>query len=284
MKPSRVVVVGAGVGGIAAAIRLAGAGHAVTVLERSLHIGGKLAGHSADGFTWETGPSLLTLPEVFDELCAMAGTRLADVVDLVRLDPSNRYHFADGSTFSTRDDALATRAEVVALSPGSGPSWDRWAERSTRVWRTASRTFFAGPIEDPRQLLRRMRSPRDLFAIDPLPTLHQRAAATFADPRLVQWACRYATYAGSDPWRVPATLGCIPHIEQEHGCWAIRGGLGRLASALADVARTLDVEIVTGEEVTSIDVERGRVTGVTSGLAGRRAADVIVADVNGPYQ
>ncbi len=280
-----VAVVGGGVGGLAAAIRLAAAGHDVELLERSGQVGGKLGRHQAAGFTWETGPSLLTLPGVFDDLLVLAGTTLASACAPVRLDPACRYHFADGSSFATRDDPDATRAAVEALSPGSGPAWDRWQRRAARVWSTAERTFFAGPIEDPLALVRRMRSPLDLLAIDPLPTLHQRASRTFTDPRLVQWACRYATYAGSDPWRVPATLGCIPHVEQAYGCWALPGGLARLAEALGAAATALGATVRTGTEVAAVvaDGPGGRVSGVRLASGEVVAADVVVADVDASH-
>ena len=283
--PRSVVVVGGGVGGLAAAIRLAAAGHAVRLLERSPRVGGKLGSHAAAGFRWETGPSLLTLPAVFDDLLGLAGTSLAAACRPVRLGQTCRYHFADGSSFTTWDDPAATRAAVEAMAPGSGPAWDRWGRRAARVWTTAERTFFAGPIEDPRALLGRMRSPLDLLAVDPLPTLHQRAAGTFSDPRLVQWACRYATYAGSDPWRVPATLGCIPHIEQAFGCWALVGGLATLADALAAAAVSLGAEVETGAEVVAIlaDGPGGRVTGVRLASGETVAADVVVADVDAAH-
>jgi phytoene desaturase len=280
---SSAIVIGAGVGGLAAAIRLAHAGHDVTVVERSAVIGGKLANRTVDGFTWETGPSLLTLPQVFDDLFALGGTSLAAEVDLVRLDPATRHHFADGSTFDARSDPAATREEVERLSPGSGDDWERWHRRAAAVWSTAERTFFSGPIEDPRELVGRMRSPADLLAIDPLPSLHGRATETFHDPRLVQWACRYATYAGSDPWRVPATLGCIPHIEQAYGCWAIRGGLGRLAEALGRLAVRLGVDVRTDAEVTAITTVDGRASGVRLADGQVVAAPTVVADVDAAH-
>jgi phytoene desaturase len=278
-----VVVVGGGVGGLAASIRHAAAGHDVTVLERAEEVGGKLGERTVDGFRWETGPSLLTLPQVFDDLCALAGSTLAAEVDLLRLDPVTRYDFADGATLVTRDDAAATRAAVVSMSPGSGADWDRWSARSARIWATAERTFFAGPIESPRDLLGRMRSPLDLLAIDPVPSLHARAARTFQDPRLVQWACRYATYAGSDPWRAPATLACIPHIEQAHGCWAVRGGLANLGRALGRIAARLGVDVRTGSDVSAVTHDGSRVTGVQLGDRGPLSSDVVVANVDAAH-
>lgn len=276
----RVAVVGAGVGGLAAAIRLAAAGHEVTVLERSGVAGGKLASYERDGFRFETGPSLLTLPAVFDELLALAGMRLADPL---ALDPTCTYRFADGTGFRTRRTLDETVAEVERLVPGSGTGWRAFHERGRRVWEVSERTFFAGPIESPTSLLSRMRSPGDLLAIDPFPSLGRRAARTFDDHRLREWAGRYATYAGSSPYRAPATLSCIPFIEQEHGCWYLPGGLPTLATALEQAAAKLGVVVRTGEEVTSIRVAGSRVAGVELSDGRYEPAEVVVSDVDADH-
>jgi phytoene desaturase len=275
-----VVVVGGGVGGLAAALRLRAAGHEVTLLERNEVVGGKLAAHRADGFTWDTGPSLLTLPHVFDDLLGTVGTSLAEVVDLRRLDPVCRYRWPDGSGFDHRAGLDDSVAEVDAMAPGEGAAFRRYLDRSRRVWETAERTFFAGPLESPLQLARRMRSPRDLLAIDPLRTLHQRASATFGDPRLVQWADRYATYSGSSPFTAPATLGCIPWIEQHHGAWYVSGGLASLATALTSVAVRAGVTVHTGAEVIAVEADADRVRGVLLADGTGFGADVVVANVD----
>jgi phytoene desaturase len=279
---AEVAVVGGGVGGMAAALRLRAAGHAVVLLERDRALGGKLAARSAGGFTWDTGPSLLTLPHVFDDLLAVAGTRLDEVVALERLDPICRYRWPDGTGFDHRAGLEEAAAEVEAMAPGEGAAFRAYLGHARTIWETAERTFFAGPLESPASLVRRMRSPRDLVAIDPLRTLHARARASFSDPRLVQWAGRYATYSGSSPLRAPATLGCIPWIEQHHGAWYVRGGLARLAGALGGVLAGAGVEVRTGPaaEVAAVEADGEAVRGVR--LAGGEVvgADVVVANVD----
>ncbi|MDE0803038.1 MAG: phytoene desaturase family protein [Acidimicrobiales bacterium] len=275
-----VVVVGAGVGGLAAAIHVAASGHDVTVVERLDHVGGKLDHRSAAGFTWETGPSLLTLPDVFRGLAGVAGHDLDDLVDLVRLDPICRYRFADGTGFDHRADAVDAAAAVEALSPGAGPKFDDFLDRARTVWEVSERTFFAGAMTSPLRLLRRMRSPRDLADIDPLRSLHARAAATFDDSRLVQWADRYATYSGSSPYDAPATLGCIPHLEQHLGAWYVRGGLARLADALARIAADLGVEVRTRCDVDRITHAGDGVTGVRLADGEHLAADAVIANAD----
>ncbi len=277
-------MVGGGVGGLAAAIRLASAGHRVTVLERNDAMGGKLATRERDGFSFEIGPSLLTLPEVFSELFELVGSSLADAVELVRLDPICRYRFADGSTFDTRSCARDTEAGIEAFSPGSGSAWRALLERGQVTWDVAERTFFAGPMGSPIDVARRMQSLRDLARIDGIRTLHHTAERTFPhDARLVQYIERYATYSGSSPYQAPATLACIPAIEQHHGAWYVRGGLGRLAAALVSAAEGLGATMRTESDVTSVVSRDGRVAGVRLADGQHLPADIVVADVDAQH-
>ncbi len=275
-----VVVVGAGVGGLAAAIRIGAAGHDVTVLDRLDRAGGKLAEHHADGFTWETGPSLLTVPEVFAELAAVAGRDLDDLVTLRRLDPICRYRFPDGSGFDHRADPADAIREIETFSPGQGEAWRAFMERARTIWDVSQRSFLAGAMASPLDLASRSGRPRDLLDIDPFRTLHGRASATFDDERLVRYADRYATYSGSSPYRAPATLACIAHVEQDLGAWYVDGGLGRLADALVELAAGVGVDIRTGTDVASIIQEGERVAGVRTADGERIAADAVVANVD----
>jgi len=256
-----VVVVGAGVGGLSAARRLQALGHDVVVFERNDVPGGKLASRTIDGFTWDTGPSLLTLPQWFD----------VDLGDAVRLDPICRYRWTDGAGFDHRASLVDARAEVErAFGAGAGDRFERFLDHGRRIWEVAERTFFAGPMAGPLSLTRRMRSPLDLLAIDPLTTLHRRATQVLGEPHLVDWADRYATYSGSSAHRAPATLACIAWVEQAFGAWHVPGGLASIAGRLAE---GLDVRCSTPVE----RIEEGAVL-----LAGgeRVRADVVVANVD----
>lgn len=267
-------------GGLAAAIRLAASGHAVALFERNAELGGKLAVRRNDGFTFDVGPSLLTLPGVFDDLLRRAGTSLAAEVPLVRLDPAMRYRFADGAGFDAHDRVDDTVDSIEAMSPGSGEEYRAFLDRARRTWEVAQRTFFAGPMTSPAELARRLRTPSDLVAIDGVRTLAERAGRSFTDPRLRRFVGRYATYTGSSPYEAPATLACIPWIEASQGCWYVSGGLGALRDALVRAATTVGVQMRTGTEVVRVDAGTELVRGVTLADGEGVSADVVVSDVD----
>lgn len=279
----RAIVIGAGIGGLCAAIRLAASGHDVSVLERNPTVGGKLATLEEGGYTFDLGPTLLTLPHVFDEVFRLAGSTLDDEVDLVRLDPQFRYRWPNGSTLDVPDDAAATPSAVEALSPGQGESWRTFAAHTERIWNTAERTFLAGPMASPLSLLSRMRTPTDLRRIDGTRTLAKLSEATFDDPRLRQLVNRYATYSGSSPFLAPATLSCISHVEQAFGCWHVRGGLGRLRDALEAAASRVGVDVRRSTDVGGVMADGGRVRGVALADGGVEPADVVVSNVDAAH-
>jgi phytoene desaturase len=207
---------------------------------------------------------LITLPHLFD-------ARVRDRLTMVRLDPQFQYFWRDGDTLTVAD-AGTDRA-----------GYREFVSRGRRIWDISERTFFAGPMSNPLSLVRRMRSPRDLVEIDAMRTLARAAADTFTDPHMRQWAGRYATYSGSSPFRVPATLACIPAVESQYGCWYPLGGLGALRDALVDSAAAAGADLRTGAEVTRVAVAGGRVSGVELADGTRLATDVVIANIDAEY-
>jgi phytoene desaturase len=266
----RTVVVGAGVAGLACAIRLAEAGHQVTVFEQADRVGGKLGSLTRQGFRFDTGPSLLTLPEVF------AGTDglipgLAD--HLVRLDPVVRHVFPDGVVLDSTSDSAAMAEHVrSALGERAARDWQRIWARAGRIWEASWRHVLRNPRPAP--LLQAWRL-RDLAAIRPGTTL--RGATRGLDPRLRMLFDRYATYTGSDPRHAPAALLAIPYAELTHGGWYVRGGLSRLADLLHARAAALGATVHTGVRVSAIVPGPGRVRGVRLADGTRVEADAVVA-------
>ena len=276
---ARVVVVGAGVGGLAAAARLAAGGHRVELHERAETHGGKLGEYQRDGFRFDTGPSLLTLPQVFTDLFATTGG-WPDGLAFEPVDPVCGYRFADGTRLDVPHDPAAVPAAIdAALGAGCGAAWQALYDRSDRLWDLVHEPVLHRPLRA-RDLARFSLRLRDLGLIAPWRTLRGLGEAMLPDPRLRAWLDRYATYSGSDPRRTPSVLSVTPYVEQRFGAWWVPGGLRRLGDALIERCGVLGVAVHLGSEVDEVIVESGRVSGVR--LVGGRAvpADVVVSDAD----
>ncbi len=281
---ARVVVVGAGIGGLAAAARLATLGHDVTVLEAAATVGGKvgLFEHrtSAGTFRFDTGASMLTMPEVFTDLFADTGDALESTLTLRALDPFVRYRFGDGSVLTTTRDLDEQEARFdYALGSGSGAAWSTLIARGSRIWDAVERPVLGRPLSA-RHVARRLAHLGDLTAVAPGRTLRHVARQTLTDPRQQMILERYATYTGSDPRRAPAALSVIPYLEHAFGIWYVEGGLRRLVDALE--ARVLErgAIIRTNARVAAVSTVAGRVDAVHLVDGSAMHADVVVANAD----
>jgi len=280
------VVIGAGLGGLAAAIRLAHAGHHVTVFEQAPALGGKLGRFERDGFAFDTGPSLLTWPDVWRDLFAQTGEPLETLTDIVSVDPAFRYRFPDATVLDVPNASPAGLAQALdtTLGPGTGRQWSRFMSRAERIWEAARGPFLTSPLDGPASLVRQARRIDDLVTIAPWRSLRDMGSHYLRDPRLRMVLDRYATYAGSDPRRAPAALATIPYVEQTFGAWYLPGGLHRLAELLGERAQALGVSIRTGSDVREVMVKdvpgpRGwRAVGVRLADRTKVHADLVVAN------
>lgn len=284
MADARVVVVGAGVGGLAAAIDLAARGLDVTVLEKAAAPGGKMrAVEVAPGMAVDAGPTVLTMRWVFESLFDAAGLSFADRVPTRRASVLAR-HAWDGD--AARLD-LHARVEDSAAAIGAfaGATEARrfldFMHRAAGIYRTLEGPFMRASCDSPLALVRAvgLTRLRELWGITPFSTLWQSLGRHFHDPRLHQLFGRYATYCGSSPFLAPATLMLVAHVEQE-GVWFVDGGMHRLATALADAARARGAALRFGAEVAEVCCANGRVAGVTLRSGERIEAEAVVLNAD----
>ncbi|MHB1212098.1 MAG: phytoene desaturase family protein [Candidatus Nanopelagicales bacterium] len=278
---SRVVVIGAGVGGLAVAARLAVKGHAVTVVEQAPVPGGKLARYEREGFVFDTGASLFTLPAVYRDLFLKTGGPLEDAVDLQAVEPGFAYHFADGSSVVVPgvDPARAAAAFGAAFGGTAADDWLRLIDRAARMWRITRGPFLESPLAGWRTLLS-LADPSDVRTVAPRTSLRRLGHEYLSDPRMRQVLDRYATYAGSDPRQAPAALATIPYVEQAFGTWHLGGGLATLAGALSARCVQRGVAMRLGADVVGIELAGGAVSGVRLAGGGMLPADVVVANAD----
>lgn len=279
---SRVIVIGAGLGGLAAAARLAASGHRVTVFESAGTVGGKLGVVERDGFTFDTGPSLVTMPGLLEQLFADTGGPAE--LPVTPVDPACAYAFADGTRLELPfNRTLAPAAFDAAFGTGAGEAWRRLHTRSRRLWDLVGEPVLRRPVSLP-ALARMSARPADLKAVAPWQTIDGLGRRMLPDPRMRMWLNRYATYSGSDPRRTPAVLSVTAFVEQEFGAWYVPGGLRRIVDTVAQRCLALGVEIRTGATVEAVTVTAGRVTGVrVDGVEIRADAVVSNADAGVLY-
>jgi len=277
-----VVVVGAGMGGLAAAARLRVKGHDVLVLEQGPRAGGKLDRFERDGFVFDSGPSLLTLPAVYRDLFLKTGGALETAVDLQPLDRAFGYRFADRSTLDLPgvDPGRIARAMGDQLGGRAQQDWTELMQRAGEVWRITRGPFITSPLAGAGTLVKLATDPREVRAVAPFTTLRKLGRRHLADPRQITLLDRYATYQGSDPRRAPAALMTIPYVEQAFGAWHLGGGIATLADALTARCLERGVGLRTGADVDRIMTAQSGVTGVRLADGETIDADIVVANVD----
>ena len=273
-----VVVVGAGIGGLSAAIRLAAAGRRVIVCEQNRTVGGKMGQVTAAGFRWDTGPSVITMRPVFEELFARAGRRLEDYVDLVPVEPLTRYFYPDGTVLDATTDLATMAQQIQALDPHDVEGYLDFLAYAARLHRITGPVFI---YDRPPTLRSFRRVPvHEWFQVDPWLTVDQAVRRRVRSPHLRQLLNRFATYVGASPFQAPATLAVIAHVELTGGVWYPKGGIYAIAQAMARLAGELGVEIRVDCPVQEIAVAGGRVQGVRLAGGATLPAAAVVANVD----
>ena len=272
----RVVIIGAGVAGLAAALALAARGLDVTVLERAERPGGKMREVAIGSRAIDSGPTVFTMRWVFDDLFAEIGETLDDHLKLRPLDILARHAWSDGARldlFADEERAVDAIGHLAGRADAEG--YRAFCADAKKIFDVLKTPFICAPAPSMTALLRSSGF-SDLLAIKPFQTMWKALGRYFSDPRLQQLFGRYATYCGSSPFHAPATLMLVAHVESA-GVWAIEGGMFRLAAALAGLAIRHGAHIRHGAEATSVITHSGQVSAVALSSGERIAADAVIA-------
>ena len=278
MTAQRVIVVGAGIGGLVSALELAANGVEVLLLERAAAPGGKMREVVVGGAAMDAGPTVFTMRWVFEELFEAVGTRLSDHVSLQPVSVLARHAWRADERLDLFAD-VARSADAIGRFAGAPAArgYLDFCARARRIYGALETPFLRGSRPTPLSLAARAgwRGLPDLLRISPLATLWQQLGTHFSDPRLRQLFGRYATYCGSSPFMAPATLMLVAHVEQD-GVWLVDGGMHRVAQALARLAETHGAVLRCGAQVEQILVRDGRACGVRLAGGEELAAQAVV--------
>ena len=278
MTARRVIVVGAGMGGLAAAMDLACRGFGVRVLEQASAPGGKMREVLVDGAPIDGGPTVFTMRWIFEALFEDAGTRLDDHLDLHAVETLARHAWRQGGKLDLFAD-IDRSADAIGVFAGArdADGYRAFCARSRDIYLTLKDTFIADQKPSPVGLVSRvgLTGLAALVRTVPFSTMWKALGSYFSDPRLRQLFARYATYCGSSPFLGPATLMLVAHVEQD-GVWQVRGGMRRIADAMRNIGEGHGASYRFDTPVREILVEKGRAVGVVTGDGERIEADAVV--------
>jgi phytoene desaturase len=277
-----VVVIGAGIGGIATASRLARHGFQVAVVEKNEQAGGRCGRLDKDGHRLDTGPSLFLMPELYAQTFADLGERIVDHLDLRRIDPTYHIHFQDGSSLALTSDLNDMHAQLEAIEAGSFGGFLRYLHEGYRHYELG----LAHLVRRSFNSLLDYCSLRNLLLLFRLRILlkhYDNIGNYFDDPRLKAAFTFQDMYLGDSPADVSAVFSLLPYSELAHGVWFPMGGMYRIIEALTGIAERWGVRFLFNAAVKQIDVDNRRATGVTLADGRRMAADVVVANADLPY-
>ena len=279
---TKIIVIGAGVGGMVSAARLARAGHDVEIYEAADRTGGKCRTEWIGDYAFDTGPSLLTLPAVYKDFFLKTGSRLENSLSLEAVDPAFSYHFADKArvNFINLDLPKTCMAIEKAFGKSAGDAWHSIMQRAEVMWDISRVPFVQSQIPTITSLLKEKDLLKGIKQIAPWKSLRKVTQEYTKDPHIQMIVDRYATYTGSDPRKAPAALLTIAFIEATFGAWHIQGGIGKLSESLESRCRELGVKIHLSSSIKEITTTSGKVTGVVTGSGEVISTSIVVANAD----
>lgn len=282
MSTKFALIIGAGVGGIATATRLAQQGYNVTVLEKNEHPGGRISLIQEQGYTFDTGPSLLLMPGTYAAAYTDLGERMEDHLDLIRVDPTYRVHFHDGSSLELTSDLLHMREQLETIEPGSFEAYLNFVAEGHRHYTLSLDRFVGRNFYNLLEFFSLANLPM-LFHLKALQKHYSDVSGYFRSPKLRAALSFQNMYLGLSPFDAPATFTLLQYTELAEGVWYPRGGMYSIVTSLTGIAEGLGAHFHYNTPVARIDVTDNRAVGVTLENGEQLKADLVIANADLPY-
>ncbi|MGP4062665.1 phytoene desaturase family protein [Halobacillus sp. H74] len=278
MKKKTAIVVGAGLGGMSAAIRLTADGYEVKVIEKNSNIGGKLNRREGEGFTFDTGPSILTMPWVLEQLFASVHRRLEDYITVERVEPQWRTFFEDGTSLDVTSDLPDMLDEMAKVTERPNRSLTDFLSYSQDMYELCMKSFYKYSIEDLKDLKSHHKL-RELFQMDPMNTVAESTDKHLNNKYLEQLFNYMVMYVGSNPYAAPAILNQLAYVQLGLGVHYVKGGMYKIAEAMGRLMKELRVEVQLNTPIQQLVVEGDRVIGVETEEGTVHEADIVVSNL-----
>ncbi len=264
MNNQSVAVIGSGIGGIASAIRLKAKGFDVSIYEKNSYAGGKLSEINKDGFRFDTGPSLLTLPELIKELFILTNKNPDDYITFEKLNSSCKYFYPDNTVINAYSDINKFAEEIEKNTFDSKQSVFKYLKNSENIYNLTSKVFIFQSLHKFSNYLNKnvLNGIINIRKVDVFRTMNQANEKLFKDHKTIQLFNRYATYNGSDPYKAPATLNVISHLEHNDGAFMAVGGMYQVVKSLIKLANDIGINIFYNSNIEKINIENDKVKGI----------------------
>lgn len=275
----KVIVIGGGLGGISAAATMAISGYDVELYEKNAHLGGKLNKKSQDGFTFDLGPSILTLPSIFSRLFEWAGKEMEDYVEIEKLEPQWRSFFPDGDVIDLYSDVNKMVKKNERLTKKDGEQISRYLDYSEHLYETVTEGYFKEGLDTKKEVKKHYGYISLLKDFDYFSTMNQGVERYIDDENLQHMFNFFIKYVGSSPYRAPAIMNLLPHVQIEYGLWYVPGGLYGLAEGLEELLEELGVDIHKNSEVVDLITKGDQITRIRLENGKVRKGDIFISNM-----
>ncbi|QFT88954.1 Diapolycopene oxygenase [Bacillus sp. THAF10] len=274
----KVVVIGGGLGGLSAAIRLSADGYDVNIVEKGERLGGKLNMRSGKGFTFDTGPSILTMPWVLEQLFASTGRNIHDYLTIERVEPQWRTFFEDGTKIDVSSDLPNMLQQIQALSPKDANGFFEYLNYCSKMYEYSMKSFYKKSLSGLSEL-RALHNLKELIGMDPMKSMDQITKKYFEDKHLQQLFNFMIMYIGSSPYHAPAVLSQLTHVQLGLGIYYVRGGMYKIAEAMKALLEEMNVDYRLNTSVQKIITKDGKATGILLENGEEILADIVVSNL-----